>query len=54
MKLLLNTILQEPSTNAAYDMGYKIGQIIGTILPFLILAIIGFFIFKFVKRKSKK
>ena len=44
-------LLQDSNT---YDNGYSIGYAIGKFLPLIFIIVIGYFIFKLVKKKSKK
>lgn len=37
-----------------YDSGYDVGYAIGQNLPYVIILIFAFFIFKYFKNKSKK
>lgn len=49
--MLLTLLLQEPTTR---DTGYNIGYAIGENLPYIIVLILAFFVFKYFKNKSKK
>tara|TARA_B100000809_G_C15129958_1_gene527943 strand:- start:3551 stop:3700 length:150 start_codon:yes stop_codon:yes gene_type:complete len=49
--MLLINLMQD---SAAYDSGVKVGYMIGRILPFVVLIVIAFFIFRYFKNKSKK
>ena len=40
--------------NAAPDSSYKIGVFIGSLLPFIILVAIAYFIYRYNKNKIKK
>jgi hypothetical protein len=49
--MLLINLMQD---SAAYDSGVKFGYMIGRILPFLVLIVIAYFIFRYFKNKAKK
>ncbi len=49
--MLLITLVQDSS---AYDAGYNVGYTIGRYLPFVILVVIAFFLFRYFKNKPKK
>ncbi|MEM5565768.1 hypothetical protein WNY78_11665 [Psychroserpens sp. AS72] len=49
--LLIHLLIQDSS---AYDSGYTIGYAIGKYLPFVVLVVIAFFLFRYFKNKSKK
>ncbi|WP_157717096.1 hypothetical protein [Formosa sp. Hel1_31_208] len=40
--------------SAAYDSGYDIGYAIGQNLPYIIILVLAFFVFRYFKNKSKK
>jgi VIT1/CCC1 family predicted Fe2+/Mn2+ transporter len=43
---------QSSDPSPAYKAGYTVGYYLGMISPFLVLAIAGYLIYKFVKRKK--
>ncbi len=45
------TIIQD---SGAYDAGYNVGYMIGKILPFILLVVIGYFLYRYFNKKSKK
>jgi hypothetical protein len=47
--MLLINLIQDSS---AYDSGYNIGYAIGKFLPFVILVVIAFFLFRYFKNKK--
>ncbi|SDR72064.1 hypothetical protein SAMN04515667_0435 [Formosa sp. Hel1_31_208] len=49
--MLLMSALQD---SAAYDSGYDIGYAIGQNLPYIIILVLAFFVFRYFKNKSKK
>lgn len=51
MKLLLILVIQDSNS---YDSGYNIGYAIGQNLPYIIILIVAFFVFRYFKNKSKK
>jgi hypothetical protein len=38
--------------SAAYDAGYSIGYFIGQFLPFIFLAVVGYLIYRFVRKRK--
>lgn len=38
----------------AYDTGYSVGYILAKALPFIILVVVLYFIYKLIKKKSNK
>jgi hypothetical protein len=51
MNALLISLFQDSD---AYDSGYDIGYAIGQNLPYIILLIFAFIMFRYFKNKSKK
>lgn len=50
MKVLLIILSQD---SESYDSGYDIGYAIGQNLPYIILLVLAFFVFRYYKNKSK-
>lgn len=49
--VLLISILQD---SGAYDAGFKIGYFIGRLFPLIVIGIIGFFVYRYLKNKSNR
>ncbi|WP_161791976.1 hypothetical protein [Psychroserpens jangbogonensis] len=48
--LLISLFQDSESNNSSYDVGYAIGQN----LPYVIILVLAFFVFRYFKNKSKK
>jgi len=51
MNVLLISLFQD---SESYDSGYGIGYAIGQNLPYIIILVLAFFVFRYFKNKSKK
>jgi len=51
MNVLLISLFQD---SESYDSGYDIGYAIGQNLPYIILLILAYIVFRYFKNKSKK
>jgi len=56
--MLLTTLIQdskiEEKINSAPDSGYEIGVFIGSMLPFVILVLVAFAIYRYNKKRINK
>ncbi len=50
----MNVLLVVLQNTDTYDSGYDIGYAIGKNLPYVIILIFAFFVFRYFKNKSKK